>query len=311
MYALAIHGGAGALPQRRLSNEREQMYRAGLAQALAAGQSVLEQDGCALDAVEAAVMVLEDDELFNAGRGAVLTIDGTAELDAAIMDGEQLRAGAVAAVRWVRNPVQLARRVLERCPHVFLVADGAERFADEVGMARVRNEYFITPDRQQQLAALKWQLDQRGSGAQPMHLAPAEPPFGTVGAVARDHAGRLAAATSTGGTNGKRSGRVGDSPVIGAGTYADNQSCAVSTTGHGEWFLRTVVAYDIAARLRYGGASLADAVSASIDQRLPALGASGGLIAVDHDGTIVIRYNTPAMFRASVRSGEAASIHVY
>jgi beta-aspartyl-peptidase (threonine type) len=178
-------------------------------------------------------------------------------------------------------------------------------------MARVRNEYFITPDRQQQLAALKWQLDQRGSGAQPMHLAPAEPPFGTVGAVARDHAGRLAAATSTGGTNGKRSGRVGDSPVIGAGTYADNQSCAVSTTGHGEWFLRTVQAYDIAARLRYGGASLADAVSTSIEQRLPSLGAPGGLIAVDHHGTIVIRYNTPAMFRASVRSGEAASIHVY
>jgi beta-aspartyl-peptidase (threonine type) len=214
-----------------------------------------------------------------------------------------LRAGAVAVVTCVRNPVRLARRVLEDTPHVFLAGGGAERFAAEIGFVPVANEYFITLYRQQQLAALT---------GQPSNVtALDEPPLGTVGAVARDSHGQLAAATSTGGMTGKRPGRVGDSPVIGAGTYADNHSCAVSTTGHGEWFLRTVQAYDIAARMRYGGASLSDAVRASIEQRLPHLGASGGLIAVDHRGEIVIRYNTPAMFRASVRSGEPVSIHIY
>jgi beta-aspartyl-peptidase (threonine type) len=198
--------------------------------------------------------------------------------------------------------VQLARRVLEDSGHVFLVGTGAESFAEEVGLAPVANEYFITPYRQQQLAALRQQFKV---------TALDEPPLGTVGAVARDRAGRLAAATSTGGMTGKHPGRVGDSPVIGAGTYADNHSCAVSTTGHGEWFLRTVQAYDIAARMCYGGTTLTDAVSASIEQRLPRLGASGGLIAVDHRGEIAIRYNTPAMFRASVRSGEPVSIHIY
>jgi L-asparaginase / beta-aspartyl-peptidase len=303
MYALAIHGGAGALPRTQLSAEREQAYHQSLAQALSAGEAVLADEGCALDAVEAAVTVLEDDPLFNAGRGAVLTLDGTVELDAAIMDGGNLRAGAVAVVTCVRNPVRLARRVLEDSRHVFLVGAGAERFAAEVGFVPVANHYFITPYRQQQLAALT---------GQPRNVtALDEPPLGTVGAVARDSAGQLAAATSTGGMTGKRPGRVGDSPVIGAGTYADNHSCAVSTTGHGEWFLRTVQAYDIAARMRYGGATLAQAVSESIEQRLPHLGASGGLIAVDHRGEIAIRYNTPAMFRASVRSGEPASIHIY
>lgn len=293
MYALAIHGGAGGGPRAQDAGAGEHAYRHGLERALAAGREVLERDGCALDAVEAAVRVLEDDPAFNAGRGAVLTLDGTAELDAAIMDGERLRAGAVAAVRCVRNPVQLARCVLERGPHVFLVGEGAERFAEESGLSPVPNDYFITPARREQLAA-------RG-----------EPSLGTVGAVARDHAGRLAAATSTGGMMGKRCGRVGDSPVIGAGTYADNASCAVSTTGHGEWFLRTVQAYDIAARMRYGGATLTQAVINSIELRLPRLGATGGLIAVDRHGGIEMRYNTEAMFRASVRSGEAAEVHVY
>jgi beta-aspartyl-peptidase (threonine type) len=311
MYALAIHGGAGALPPQTLSAEREAAFHDGLAQALGAAQAILEADGSALDAVEQAVAVLEDNPLFNAGRGAVLAMDGTVELDASIMDGEQLRAGAVAAVRHVRNPVRLARRVLEDTPHVFLVGEGADRFAEQAGVALVANDYFITPDRLQQLEALRWRLKQAGAGARATTAALDEPPFGTVGAVARDGAGRLAAATSTGGMNGKRPGRVGDSPVIGAGCYADNDSCAVSTTGHGEWFLRTVQAYDIAARLRYGGASLATAVSASIDERLPRLGGSGGLIAVDRQGTLELRYNTPAMFRASVRSGEAASIKLY
>jgi L-asparaginase / beta-aspartyl-peptidase len=311
MYALAIHGGAGALPPRTLSTERGAAFHEGLARALSAAQAILEADGRALDAVEAAVALLEDDPLFNAGRGAVLTMDGTVELDASIMDGEELRAGAVAAVRHVRNPIRLARRVLEDTPHVFLVGEGADRFAEQAGVALVANDYFITPDRLQQLEALRWHLKQSGAGPRAMPAALDEPPFGTVGAVARDGAGRLAAATSTGGMNGKRPGRVGDSPVIGAGCYADNHSCAVSTTGHGEWFLRTVQAYDIAARMHYGGATLAAAVRTSIDERLPQLGGSGGLIAVDGQGSLEIRYNTPAMFRASVRSGEDPRIHIY
>ncbi len=313
MYALAIHGGAGARLPRDLSLERAQAFHAGLAGALAAGQAVLEADGSALDAVEAAVTVLEDDALFNAGRGAVLTIDGTVELDAAIMDGEQLRAGAVALVRNVRNPVQLARRVLEDTPHVFLAGDGAERFAAQAGLACVSNNYFITPERQSQLEALQRQIggtDQSPARERRMLAALDQPPLGTVGAVARDRAGRLAAATSTGGMAGKRPGRIGDSPVIGAGTYADSQVCAVSTTGHGEWFLRTVQAYDIAARMRYGAASLEQAVAVSIEQRLPRLGAAGGLIAVDAGGAVVIRYNTPAMFRGSIRSGELPQTHI-
>jgi beta-aspartyl-peptidase (threonine type) len=310
MYALALHGGAGALPPQPLSDQRARAFHTGLRRALEAGQAVLERGGAALDAVEATVVVLEDEPLFNAGHGAVLTLDGTAELDAAIMDGQQLRAGAVATVRTVRNPVQLARRVLEDTPHVFLVGEGAERFADEAGVARVPNDYFMTAERRQQLEALRWRLAQPGAAERQMLGALDQPPFGTVGAVARDRTGRLAAATSTGGMNGKRPGRVGDSPVIGAGTYADDNTCAVSTTGHGEWFLRTVQAYDIAARMRYGGATLEQAVDEAIAQRLPSLGAAGGLIAVDRDGRIAIRYNTPAMFRASVRSGEAAQTHI-
>ncbi|HEY3808954.1 MAG TPA: isoaspartyl peptidase/L-asparaginase [Steroidobacteraceae bacterium] len=310
MYALAIHGGAGARPSSPLSREREQAFASGLAQAISAGQAVLERDGSALDAVEAAVRVLEDDPHFNAGRGAVLTSDGTAELDAAIMDGEQLRAGAVAAVRTVRNPVQLARRVLEDTPHVFLVGEGAERFAAECGIEQVDNHYFLTPEREAQLRALRIRLDESRTRERQILAGLEEPPFGTVGAVARDRLGRLAAATSTGGMNGQRPGRVGDSPVIGAGTYADSQICAVSTTGHGEWFLRAVQAYDIAARMRYGGASLEQAVEQSIMQRLPRLGASGGLIAVDQAGKVVIRYNTPAMFRGHVRSGEAPQLAI-
>jgi beta-aspartyl-peptidase (threonine type) len=311
MYALAIHGGAGALPRVRFTAAREDAYRHALLLALSAGQGVLEGGGCALDAVEAAVTVLEDDPMFNAGRGAVLGADGAVELDAAIMDGTDLRAGAVARIRHVKNPVQLARRVLEDSAHVFLVGDGAESFAEQAGFTLVGNEYFITPDRQQQLEALKQQPARPGATSVSQAFALDEPPLGTVGAVARDNGGRLAAATSTGGTAGKKFGRVGDSPVIGAGTYADDQTCAVSTTGHGEWFLRTVQAYDIAARLRYGGYRLATAVSEAVTQRLSGLGAAGGLIAVDHRCEIAIGYNTPLMFRASVRESEAASVHIY
>jgi L-asparaginase / beta-aspartyl-peptidase len=310
MYSLAVHGGAGALPRVPFSAVREHAYRHGLLQALGAGQLLLESGGCALDAVQAAVTTLEDDPLFNAGYGAVLSADGCAELDAAIMDGCELRAGAVAGIRHLRHPVQLARRILEDAAHVFLVGEGAERFAVQCGLTLVANDSLITPERLQQYQALKdQQLAARGNSATPV-LALDEPPLGTVGAVAYDQEGRLAAATSTGGTAGKRPGRVGDSPVIGAGTYADNQTCAVSATGHGEWFLRTVQAFDIAARLRYGGYRLDAAVAEAIT-RLTALGADGGLIAVDHRGDIAIGHNTPIMFRASVRQGEAARAELY
>ncbi|HWW21514.1 MAG TPA: isoaspartyl peptidase/L-asparaginase [Steroidobacteraceae bacterium] len=307
MYAIAIHGGAGALPKGGLSPERQREYRQSLSQALTAGQALLERAGNALDAVEAAVTALEDDPLFNAGRGAVLCEDGSVELDAAIMSGSDLRAGAVAGIRYIRNPIRLARRVMEKSPHVFLTGAGAEAFADVNGFERVPNEYFITPLRSQQLQALLRPASTSGPAAV---AALDEPPLGTVGAVARDSHGRLAAATSTGGMTGKLRGRIGDSPVIGAGTYADDRSCAVSTTGHGEWFLRTVQAYDIAARLNYGGYLLADAVNDAIAHRLTRLGATGGLIAVNRDGEIVMRYNTPAMFRACVRRGEPATIEI-
>ena len=311
MYALAIHGGAGALPRVPFTAAREHAYRHGLMQALTAGQRLLERGGCALDAVEAAVTALEDDPLFNAGRGAVLTADGGVELDAAIMDGSDLRAGAVARIRRLRNPVQLARRILEDAAHVFLVGDGAERFALEAGFALLDNDDLITPDRREQWQAMKEQRMRPGGASGTQAVALDEPPLGTVGAVARDQGGRLAAATSTGGTAGKRSGRVGDSPVIGAGTYADDRSCAVSTTGHGEWFLRTVQAFDIVARMRYGGQRIDVAVSEAVMQRLPQLGAAGGLIAIDRHGEIAIGHNTPIMFRASVREGEAASTAIY
>jgi beta-aspartyl-peptidase (threonine type) len=306
MYAIAIHGGAGALPRTKFSSTREQQYRQSLAEALAVGQVSLERGESALSAVEAAVTALEDNPLFNAGRGAVLCADGSVELDAAIMSGSHLRAGAVACVRHVRNPIQLARRLLETGPHVFLVAHGAEAYAAEQGFERVPNEYFLTPHRQQQLQTITGPA----VSADPAAVEGLDEPLGTVGAVARDLQGALAAATSTGGIAGKRPGRVGDSPVIGAGTYADDH-CAVSCTGHGEWFLRTVQAHDIAARLRYGSQGLAEAASEAITQRLAGLTAAGGLIAVNRGGEIVMQYNTPAMFRACVRRGEAATIEVY
>lgn len=287
MFALAIHGGAGPLPQPAADGSREQAVREALGAALAAGERLLAANGSALDAVETAVQVLEDDPSFNAGRGAVLTRDGTVELDAAIMDGATLRAGAVAQLQHVRNPIRLARAILEQLPHVFLVGEGAERFAAQLGLPCVPNEYFITEQRREQLGSL-----------------------GTVGAVARDRHGHLAAATSTGGTSGKFSGRVGDSPVIGAGTYADDATCAVSATGHGEWLLRTVIAYDISARRRYAGQSLRAAVEQAVSERLTALGAQGGVIAVDARGELVMRYNTPMMLRACVREGEPAYVAI-
>lgn len=302
IVAIAIHGGAGAMPRAQLTPERELAYRAALSDALDAGYRVLETQGTSLDAVTAAVRVLEDHPLFNAGRGAVLANDGAALLDASLMDGRTLRAGAVAGLRHVRNPIDLARLVMEQSPHVMLFGSGAEEFALQHGMALVPNTYFRTPARQEQLERVL------RSATGPVNELSA---FGTVGAVALDRAGNLAAATSTGGMVNKRWGRVGDSPIIGAGTYANNESCAVSSTGHGEFFIRAVVAHDICARVQYGGLSLERAARQVIHERVRELGGDGGVIAIDRRGNVVMDFSSEGMFRGMRDSRGRRSLSIY
>ena len=302
MYSIAIHGGAGAVPRHTLTAQREQSYRDGLAAALDLGYSILEKGGSSLDAVTAAVRTLEDNPLFNAGRGAALTRDGAAELDAAIMEGRQQRAGAVAAVRHVRNPIELARRVMEKSRHVLLVGAGAEELALEEGLALVPNAYFRTEERQAQ-------LESERSGRTVSDLIPSSQ--GTVGAVALDAAGDLAAATSTGGMTNKRPGRVGDSPIIGAGTYAKNGVCAVSATGHGEYFIRTVAAHHICAAVEYRGLPLREAVRELLHEKLRELGGSGGVIAIDGGGGIVTEFSTEGMFRGTRDASGLRRIDIY
>ncbi len=302
MHSIAIHGGAGAVPRHTLTAERERRYRDGLATALDLGYAILEKGGSSLDAVTAAVRSLEDDPSFNAGCGAALTRDGAAELDAAIMEGRQQRAGAVAAVRHVKNPIELARRVMEKSRHVLLVGSGAEEFALEEGFTLVPNAYFRTEERRAQLES------ERG-GRPVSDLFPS--PQGTVGAVALDAAGDLAAATSTGGMTNKRQGRVGDSPIIGAGTYARNGVCAVSATGHGEYFIRAVAAYHICAAVEYRDLTLSAAVRELLHERLRELGGSGGVIAIDRSGRIVAEFSTEGMFRGSRDSDGLRRIDIY
>jgi beta-aspartyl-peptidase (threonine type) len=302
MHAIAIHGGAGAVPRELLTNVKEKAYRAGLEVALDAGYAVLEQGGSSLDAVSTAVRILEDDPLFNAGRGSALTRDGAAELDAAIMDGKGQRAGAVASVRHVKSPIDLARRVMEKSRHVLLVGLGAEEFALEEGLALVPNEYFRTPERRAQLAAV-----QRGDKVSELIATPQ----GTVGAVALDGEGNLAAATSTGGMTNKRQGRIGDSPIIGAGTYAKNGVCAVSATGHGESFIRAVAAYHVCSAVEYRGLTLEHAAREMLHHILRGLGGSGGMIAVGADGRVVMEFGTESMFRGARDSGGRREVAIY
>jgi len=282
-WALAIHGGAG-VTRASLAPEREAEYLAGLQAALRAGVAVLEQGGSSLDAVEQVVRLLEDDPLFNAGRGAVFNADGVNELDAAIMDGSTLACGSVAGVTTVKNPISLARLVMERTSHVLLVGDGAERFAAELGVERVAPEYFFT---QQRWDGLQSTLAARKAG----------PGGETVGAVALDRRGNLAAATSTGGLTAKMAGRVGDSPIIGAGTYADDTTCAISASGKGEEFIRHGVARSIASWMELRGATLAEAVERVVGGVLAQ--DDGGVIAVDASGRIVMQFNTQGMFRGA------------
>jgi L-asparaginase / beta-aspartyl-peptidase len=300
-YAIAIHGGAGAVPRASLSAERERLYRQSLEAALEGGYAHLARGGSSLDAVTTAVRILEDDAAFNAGHGAALTREGAAELDAALMEGAQLRAGAVASVRHVKNPIELARRVMEKSRHVLLVGAGAEEFALEEGFTLVPNQYFRTAERLEQLECV-----QRGERVS--DLLPAQ---GTVGAVARDAAGNLAAATSTGGMTNKRPGRVGDSPIVGAGTYAKNGVCAVSATGHGEYFIRAVAAHHVCAAVEYRGLTLEQAVHELLHEVLRALGGEGGLIAVGSAGQLVMEFTTEAMFRGAWDASGRREIAIY
>jgi beta-aspartyl-peptidase (threonine type) len=282
-YALALHGGAGGLIPE-LASEGRAAFEAGLARAHAAGADILRAGGTALDAVCATVEQLENDPLFNAGRGAALTADGGVELDAAVMDGESGLAGAVAASRFAKNPVYLARTVMDRSEHLFLV-DPSESLVSNWDLELAEQEYFITAPRQEQLARIQGQ-----EALAPRH--------GTVGAVARDKDGNVAAATSTGGMANQHEGRVGDSPIIGAGTYARNGLGAISCTGDGEAYIRGVVAYDIAAQIRYAGSTLAEAVTKTVETELTAKDASGGLVTVDSAGGVVVAHNSPTMFAA-------------
>jgi beta-aspartyl-peptidase (threonine type) len=305
MISIAIHGGAGVISRASMTAENERAYRADLERALDTGYAVLQKGGASLDAVVAAVKILEDSPLFNAGKGAVFSHAGVNELDAAIMDGATQKAGAVAGVRHVRNPIELARMVMERTPHVLLAGEGAEEFALEQGMELVPGSYFYTERR--------WKQLEEAQQAERTAAAPGEDIgyFGTVGAVARDRSGNLAAATSTGGMTNKRWGRVGDSPIIGAGTYADNATCAVSATGSGEYFIRAVVAHEICARVRLSGVTAASAAHEVIHGKLEDIGGDGGVIVVDKEGALSLEFNTEGMFRGARDSGGRREVAIY
>jgi beta-aspartyl-peptidase (threonine type) len=289
-WGIVIHGGAGVIRKESLTPEKEAAYRAKLTEALQAGHAILAQGGTSLDAVGAAIRILEDSPLFNAGKGAVFNHDGQNELDASIMDGRTLRAGAVAGLHHVKNPIELARKVMEKSPHVMMVGDGAEAFAREQGLELVPAEYFRTEERWEQLQKA---LEKEKASRDP---ATGEEKFGTVGAVALDQAGNLAAGTSTGGMTNKRYGRVGDSPIIGAGTYA-NARCAVSGTGHGEYFIRYTVARDICSRVEYLNLPLKEAADAVVMDVLVKAGGEGGVIAMDAQGQVAMPFNSPGMYR--------------
>ena len=305
--AIALHAGAGTITKADLDAETEREILATLQQAIRAGYAVLTDGGSSLDAVVATVVLLEDSPHFNAGKGAVFNAQGKHELDASIMDGSNLQAGAVASVQNIRNPILLARQVMLLSPHVMLMGEGAETFARENGIVFENDEYFFTERRWQQ-------LEKARASADPQAHTVSESPdrwLSTVGAVALDSAGNLAAATSTGGTTNKRWGRIGDSPIIGAGTYADNRSCAVSATGHGEYFIRATVAKDICARLQYQGLSLAQAAQVVVMEELVEMGGEGGIVAVDRDGNIALTFNTPGMYRASVNVDGEVYVAIY
>ena len=316
---LVIHGGAGALSRAAMSGDAEREYRAALNSILQSASAVMDQGGSALDCVTQAVCLLEDCALFNAGKGAVFTSAGTHELDAAIMDGATLESGAIANVEHIRHPILAARAVMEHSNHVFFVSRGAEDFALSQGLEMVENDYFSTPHRREQWLRVvnerpgQTVLDHDAARDDAVARAPLDPDrkFGTVGAVAVDAHGNLAAATSTGGVTNKQVGRVGDSPLIGAGCYAANGTAAVSATGTGEMFIRAVAAHTVAAMMEFGGVTLEEAAAKVVHERLAAINGQGGLIAVDGRGNIAMPFNTEGMYRGYARRGEQPVVAIY
>lgn len=321
-WAIVLHGGAGVIERKSMTPALEAEYRSGIQKAIDAGAKVLDGGGSSLEAVEAAIRLLEDDPNFNAGRGSVFAADGQNEMDAAIMDGATLKAGAVADVTATRHPISLARAVMEKSPHVFLVGEGADEFSKSAGLEQEPPAYFFTERRWQSLVkqlkkeGLPIPPRPQGAPAEPKEpIADLEPPevhkYGTVGVVALDRQGNLAAGTSTGGTQAKRWGRVGDSPIIGAGTYASNLSCAVSATGTGEYFIRLTVARTVCALVEYKGYKLQQAADEVIHNELQALHGDGGLIALTPDGQMAWSFNTPGMFRAKLAEGGKLEMGIY
>lgn len=300
-YALAIHGGAGTILKEKMTSIMEKRYQQALSEALEAGSLILRTGGSALDAVEKAVTTMEDNPLFNAGKGAVFSHTGKHEMEASIMCGKRLQTGAVAAVKNIRNPIQLSRKIMEESPFAYLVGQGAEEFASSQKLRFEEDDYFFT-----QLRYDQWQATKTGDSAILDHDA--EKKFGTVGAVALDTKGDLAAATSTGGLTNKKYGRIGDSSVIGSGTYANNHTCAISCTGYGEFFLRAVVAYDISCLMEYKGLSLKEASDFVVQEKLRAMNGEGGIIGVDSKGNIVLNFNSEGMYRGYINSEDHAIV---
>lgn len=300
-WSLAIHGGSGTIERANLTAEQDRDIRAALDRALAAGSKVLSRGGTALDAVEAAIMVLEDDPHFNAGKGAVFTADGENRMDSSIMRGDTREAGAVAGISATKNPITAARAVMERSPHVMLAGEGADRFSREQGLEQAPPEYFATEFRREALERMK---------ASKTSSYDIDLKYGTVGAVGRDSGGHVAAGTSTGGMTGKRWDRIGDSPIIGAGTYADDRACAVSATGSGEYFIRLGVAHEICARMRFTGEG-AQAAASHVIAELGALGGNGGVIVAAPDGTTALVFNTPGMYRARADANGLKEVAIY
>lgn len=305
-FGIAIHGGAGTILRSSMSEEKEKLYSDALRDALDKGYGILAKGGSSLDAVEAAVMSMEDCPLFNAGKGAVFNSQGQHEMDAAIMSGKDLMAGAVSLVKNIKNPIQLARKIMENTTHVFLCGEGAEKYGHEFGLSFESDEYFHDDFRFEQ-----WQKSMLAGKTILDHTDTSDKKFGTVGAVACDAFGNLAAATSTGGMTNKTLGRVGDSPMIGAGTYANNNTCAVSCTGHGELFIRSVVAYDVSALMEYKGLSLAQSCDEVVMRKLVAIEGEGGLIAIDKFGNIELPFNSEGMYRAMKSSDGKELVAIY
>ncbi|HYG51088.1 MAG TPA: isoaspartyl peptidase/L-asparaginase [Flavobacteriales bacterium] len=322
-FVLVIHGGAGTILKKNMNAEKEEAYKQELTKALQAGYDVLKSGGAAMDAVQAAIMIMEDSPLFNAGKGSVYTGEETVEMDAAVMDGKTLNAGSVAGVKTIRNPITAARAVMEKSKHVMMVGKGAEQFAGQNGIVIVDTSYFHDDNRLRQLRKAKEEErleteknKDKGSvddtlKTDAFYFLNPDKKFGTVGAVALDQNGNLAAGTSTGGMTNKKFGRVGDSPVIGAGTYANNKTCAVSCTGHGEYFIRNVVAHDVSAMMEYGKLTLEKAANKIIHEKLVKQGGSGGLIALDKKGNFSMPFNTEGMYRGYVKADGKIEVLIY